>query len=241
MTKENNIVNNPIKNNLILTFNNIHFENVSFKYKKNNHNILNNLNLNLNLEKDKIIGFVGLSGQGKSTIAKLLVKMYSYEGNIYIDNININKIDSNYIRKNIIYINQNSKLFDKKIIDNILYGCKEDDYESCYQDLEKILESKKIKELYKNISFDKKVGFSGENISGGQRQVINIINGLIIPSKIVIIDEPTNGLDIELKKEVIRIIKYFKQYKKSIIIISHDKDIYDIFDETININININS
>ena len=226
--KKNN--NKNINNNLM--FNNIKFKNVSFKYN-NDSKILDNFNLDINT--DKIIGLTGLSGHGKSTIAKLLLNMYNYKGNIYIDDIDINDLDSNYIRKNIIYINQNSKLFDKKIIENILYGCNKDDYNTCYKHLNKILESDKIKKLYKNINFDKKVGFSGENMSGGQRQIINIINGLIVPSKIVIIDEPTNGLDIELKKEVIEIIKYFKNFKKSIIIISHDKDIYNIFDQTINI------
>jgi ABC-type dipeptide/oligopeptide/nickel transport system ATPase component len=95
---------------------------------------------------------------------------------------------------------------------------------------------KKINELYKNIDLNKNAGLSGDNISGGQRQVINTINGLITSSKIVILDEPTNALDNELKKEIIELIKYFKKYKKCIIIISHDKDIYDIFDENIEMN-----
>ena len=158
--------------------------------------------------------------------------MYKYEGDVYIDNVNIKDIDTNDIRKNIIYVNQNSKLFDKKIIDNIFYGCTDD---SCYKKLEFILQFRKINELYKNIDFNKKPGLSGEKLSGGQRQVINIINGLIVDSKITILDEPTNALDIELKKEIIEVIKYFKRYKKCIIIISHDSDIYNIFDETIQI------
>ena len=62
-----------------------------------------------------------------------------------------------------------------------------------------------------------------------------MINGFIIPSKIVILDEPTNALDKDLKDEVINIIKFFKPYKKSIIIISHDNNIFDIFDENIQI------
>jgi putative ABC transport system ATP-binding protein len=75
----------------------------------------------------------------------------------------------------------------------------------------------------------------GDKLSGGQKQVINIINGLITPSKIIILDEPTNGLDGDLKVEIINIIRYFKKYKKCIIIISHDKEIYNIFDKVIKI------
>ena len=74
-------------------------------------------------------------------------------------------------------------------------------------------------------------GYSGENLSGGQRQVVNLIGGLINPSKILILDEPTNALDRDLKLEILDIIKYFKPYKQCILIITHDKDVYEIFDE----------
>jgi ABC-type bacteriocin/lantibiotic exporter with double-glycine peptidase domain len=229
----NNILDFKSYNNYNLKFNNIVFKNIKYKYKKTNKYILYNFNLNLNTD-NKIIGITGLSGKGKSTLVKLLIKLYKYDGDIYIDNVNIKDIDPNYIRKNIIYVNQNMKLFDKKIIENIFYGC--DDYDISNQYLQYILKSNKIKELYKNIDFNKNAGLTGDNLSGGQRQVINIINGLITPSKILILDEPTNALDYELKKEIIELILFFKKYKKSIIIISHDKDIYNIFDEKIEMN-----
>ena len=99
-----------------------------------------------------------------------------------------------------------------------------------------IMKYPKIKELYKNIDMHKKnAGLLGENLSGGQRQVVNLIGGLIMPSPIIILDEPTNALDIALKKEIIQLIKDFKKYKKSIFIITHDKDVFTIFDETIQI------
>lgn len=75
----------------------------------------------------------------------------------------------------------------------------------------------------------------GENLSGGQRQVTNIISGLINPTKILILDEPTNGLDAELKSEVLQMLKNFKKHKKTIMIITHDRDVYNLFDETIEI------
>jgi ABC-type bacteriocin/lantibiotic exporter with double-glycine peptidase domain len=83
--------------------------------------------------------------------------------------------------------------------------------------------------------YNKQSGSLGENLSGGQRQVINIIGGLVNPSKILILDEPTNALDIDLKREILELIKTFKKYKKSIIIITHDKDVYPLFDEKIQI------
>jgi len=221
-------------NSISLDFNKITFENVSFKYKNGFSNVLNNFNKTIMIE-DKIIGIVGLSGNGKSTFAKLIIKMYKPDkGAIYIDDQNIENIDGNYIRNNITYVNQNSKLFDRKVIENILYGCY--DLDICNKYLHIIMKYPKIKELYKNIDMHKKnAGLLGENLSGGQRQVVNLIGGLIMPSPIIILDEPTNALDIALKKEIIQLIKDFKKYKKSIFIITHDKDVFTIFDETIQI------
>jgi len=191
-----------------------------------------NILIHLEFDTNNIIGIVGKSGKGKSTIAKLIIKMHKYDGNIYIDNINIQNIDTNYLRNNIIYVNQNSKLFYKNINQNLFYGC---DDKSSIDKLNIIMKYENIRKLLSKLDFKNKVGVGGANISGGERQIINIINGLITPSKILILDEPTNALDIELKKDLIEVIKHFKQYKKCIIIISHDSDIFHIFDKKIHL------
>jgi ABC-type bacteriocin/lantibiotic exporter with double-glycine peptidase domain len=227
---------NETKNykNIDLQFKNIRFENISFKYASNDKPTFENLNLSIDTN-DKIIGLTGLSGNGKSTIVKLLLKLYKLQsGNIYIDGENIEKIDANYIRENITYVNQTSKLFDKKVIDNILYGC--NNIDSCNENLKEVLRYSTIRDLFKNLDiFNKNSGSLGENLSGGQRQIINIIGGLINPSKILILDEPTNALDPALKIEVLNLIKEFKKYKQCIIIITHDRDVYSILDEKIQI------
>jgi ATP-binding cassette subfamily B protein len=220
--------------NVNLEFNKIYFENVSFGYQSSDKLLFENLNLSLDID-NKIIGMVGLSGRGKSTFMKLVLKLYKPKnGNIYIDGQNIDTIDPDYIRNNITYVNQNSKLFDKKVIDNMLYGCL--DVDKCNEYLKQIMQYKKINELYKNVDiYNQRSGALGENLSGGQRQIINIIGGLINPSKILILDEPTNALDPELKKELLDLIRDFKKYKKSIIIITHDRDVHNLFDEVIKI------
>jgi len=217
-----------------LQFDSVTFENVTFQYEGQSNPIMKEYNIHLNL-RDKIIGIVGLSGNGKSTFAKLMIKMYTpTSGKIYIDDVDIQEVEGNYIRSQIIYINQNSKLFDRKIIENILYGCY--DLDVCNGYLGEIMKYPKIRDLFKSMDIHhKKAGLFGENLSGGQRQVVNIIGGLVIPSKIVILDEPTNALDGELKNEIIQLITDFKKYKKCIIIISHDKDTFGLFDETIQI------
>jgi ABC-type bacteriocin/lantibiotic exporter with double-glycine peptidase domain len=228
-----NLMNKEYKK-MNLNFDTIVFKNVSFSYDGKTK-IMENYNAQINTT-NKIIGIVGMSGNGKSTFAKLLIKMYKPDsGTIYIDGYDIQDIDGDYIRSNIVYVNQNSKLFDRKVIENILYGCY--DLDACNGYLKEIMKYPKINELFKNVDIhNKKAGLFGENLSGGQRQVINIIGGLIMPSKIVILDEPTNALDIELKEEIIQLIDNFRKYKKCIIIISHDKDTFHLFDETLRIN-----
>jgi ATP-binding cassette subfamily C protein len=218
----------------VVDFNIIRFENVVFKYKTTDKIILDGVNMDLNVD-NKIIGINGLSGNGKSTFAKLILKIYKpTTGNIYIDGKNIKDMDTEYIRKNITYVSQNTKLFDIKIVENMLYGC--NDINQCNIHLEEIMKYKKIKELYRNIDIhNKKAGSLGENLSGGQRQIVNIISGLVNPSPILILDEPTNSIDIELKKELLGLIKDFKKYKKCIIIITHDRDVNYLFNETIRI------
>lgn len=214
-----------------MSFDHIEFKNVSFQYNKNTEKIFDKTNIDIYTNNGKIIGIIGNSGKGKSTFTKLMLKLYKVdEGQILIDGKNIDELDPDYIRENIVYINQNARLFDKTVLENVLYGCKEED--TCKQHYEHIMSYPKIKELYENIDLNKDTaGYSGEKLSGGQRQVVNIISGLVNPCKILILDEPTNALDNKLKMELLEIIKYFKQYKQCIIIITHDKDVYDIFNE----------
>jgi ATP-binding cassette subfamily B protein len=217
-----------------LPFDNIRFDSVSYKYDATDNYLFKNLNVSIDTTQ-KVVGITGNSGKGKSTIMKLLLKLYkNYDGNIYIDNVNIRDIDPEYIRKNITYVNQSSKLFDKPVIDNMLYGCTEKT--DCSKYLEIIMKYPLVRELFKNVDVEKKTaGSLGENLSGGQRQVVNILSGLINPSPILILDEPTNALDLSLKQELLGIIESFKQYKKCIIIITHDRDAYPLFDTRLRI------
>ena len=213
-----------------LDFEQIEFDNVTYQYGSGK-NVFKNRSYSLTLNDHKIIGITGPSGSGKSTFVKLLIKMYPLkEGTITIDGVNIKDVDPNVIRENITFVNQNSKLFDKKVIDNMLYGC--NDPEKCDYFLNKIMKYPSIAKLYKNMDIEtKESGLLGENLSGGQRQIVNMIGGFVNPSKILVLDEPTNALDPTLKKEVIGLIRDFKKYKQSIIIITHDKDVFPLFDD----------
>jgi len=217
-----------------LSFRTIVFENVTFKFPISESYIYQDLNLSFNTN-DTIIGITGLSGKGKSTMMKLILKMYRpLKGRILIDGQDIQEIDTTYIRKNITYVNQNSKMFDQSIITNILYGCS--DMDACYGHLDEILKYPKIKDLYKNLDIHQNdLKNVNERLSGGQRQVINILCGLVNPCKILILDEPTTGLDPDLKQDILNLIKDFKRHKQSILIITHDPDVYPLFNQKIDV------
>lgn len=208
----------------------IEFNNVSFSYNKSK--ILKNINLKINFDETKVVGIYGPSGYGKSTLVKLLIKLYKpTNGHILINNINIKNIDSDYLKKKIIYINQEQKLFDTNIKNNINYGCN-----NCVKSMNELKNIKHIfKSFPKNLLYHK-AGFSGNKLSGGQRQIINVINGLITPSEVLILDEPTSSLDSKTKKDLIDILNIYKKEKKGIIIITHDPSLMNIFDRIININ-----
>jgi ABC-type bacteriocin/lantibiotic exporter with double-glycine peptidase domain len=226
-------IKNTVYNPVDIKFNNIYFDDVSYKYKTADNPVFEHLTIELETD-GKIIGITGLSGNGKSSFAKMITKMYKPDsGNIYIDDININDIDTEYIRNNITYVNQSFKLFDRNAIENVLYGCS--NTEKCQEHLDEIFKYPKIAELYRNVSFEENSESMGEKLSGGQKQIVNVISGLINPSKILILDEPTNALDIDLKKELLSIIRDFRKHKKCIIIITHDRDAYYLFDDEIKI------
>ena len=216
-----------------LQFKKIQFHDVCYKYGNSTTNVFENRNYNLDTDNHQIIGITGSSGGGKSTFIKLLLRMYECDsGKITIDGVDLKTIDPDYVREEITYVNQNSKLFDRKVVDNMLYGCS--DKEVCNYLLEHIMKYPIISKLYRNTDIkNKQAGLLGENLSGGQRQIVNMIGGLINPSKILVLDEPTNALDPELKKEVISMIKDFSRYKQAVIVITHDRDVFPMFTQQI--------
>lgn len=225
------IVDRNYENNN-LEFERITFDRASFAYSTSEEAIFNDMSISLKTTGNKIIGMTGSSGRGKSTFVKLILRIYKVSsGNILIDGVDIKNIDPDYIRNNIVYINQSGKLFDKVVVDNMLYACDDD---MCKERLAEIMSYQKIRDLYKNMDlYTNPSGSLGENLSGGQRQIVNVINGLIHQSKILILDEPTNALDGELKREAINLIRDFKKYKQCIFIITHDSDMDQLFDEVI--------
>lgn len=195
---------------------NFEFKNVSFGYDENQL-VLDNINFKI--KSGEMIGFVGKSGAGKTTIFNLLCKMYSIQsGEILIENENINDLDEDSIRGNITIISQNPYIFNLSIRDNLklvkenltedemIRACKI----SCLDDFIESLPNK----------YDTVVGESGVVLSGGQKQRLAIARALIQKTKIILFDEATSSLDNETQAEIKKAITNLKD-EYTILVIAH--------------------
>ena len=220
-------IENNIKPDIIINQGNIDIVNLTFGYTKNN-NIFNNFNLNININEK--IAIIGPSGNGKSTLIKLIMGYYPVPKNtIFIDNQDINDYNLSSLRKQITYINQNTKLFNKSIFENIKYGndITNDDIMNAYYKFN-------LDRIYKNLpdNFNTNVGVNGDSISGGQKQIILLLRNYFKNNKIVILDEPTSALDDITRLTVIDIIKDISE-NSTLIIITHDLNNLNIVNKKI--------
>lgn len=166
-----------------------------------------------------MVGFVGKSGAGKTTIFNLLCKMYSVKsGRILIDGQNINELDEDSIRGNITIISQNPYIFNLSIRDNFKL-VKADLTEDEMKDACKIA---CLDEFINTLpdKYDTVVGEGGVILSGGQKQRIAIARALIQKTKIILFDEATSALDNETQAEIQKAISNLKD-EYTILIIAH--------------------
>lgn len=212
----------------------IEFKNINYKHPSATSKIYNNLNLTLYPNQDVII--MGHIGSGKSTFAKMLVGLTKYDsGNIYINGLDSKEIIIDDIRQNMIYIPQHAVLMNRTLWENITYGLtpeevkqvKENDIYARLEGLGMDALSKKFKE-----KMHKEVGKSGNQLSGGQKQVVWLLRCIYKKAPMLIVDEPTNGLDPTSKEQIINLLRYLKE-KKTLIIITHDKDVLVLGDRVI--------
>lgn len=195
---------------------NFEFKNVKFGYSDNNL-LLNNLNLKVN--SGETIGFVGKSGSGKTTIFNLLCKIYEpCEGEILIDNTNINQLDESSIRENITVINQNPYIFNLSIKEN-LQLVKE---ELTEEEMKNACKLACIDEFIESLpqKYDTIIGENGTTLSGGQKQRLVIARAFIQKTKIILFDEATSALDNETQAYIQKAIDNLKN-NHTILIIAH--------------------
>jgi ABC-type multidrug transport system fused ATPase/permease subunit len=217
--------------NTNIQINSITFKNIYFKYSKSDKYILENLSLTFH--KNKLNVILGRSGSGKTTIMKLIIGLYSpQKGDIYLNNINSKKIMTCDITKSIYYVNQRTNLFDSSVLDNMTYGTEVDKTKVI-----QMLEKYKLIDYFKTLdnSIYTNAGISGSNLSLGMQKIVTVIRGVCKKNKnIIIFDEPLSSIDDATKEKIVKLI--INETKgKTIIVITHDKQILPHADNVINL------
>ena len=210
---------------------NIKVVNVNFAYNEKN-NVLKDFSLNI--KKNSCLGITGKSGEGKSTLADLIMGIISPDnGQILVDDQDIKKNIKGW-QKNIGFVSQSIFLLDSSIKENIAFGVKK---ENVNKDLvHKALEDAQIKDFIFTLKdgIETEVGERGLRLSGGQIQRIGIARELYRKPSLLILDEATSGLDQETENEFLECLEKIRN-KMTIIIVSHRKNTLKNCDEIIEI------
>jgi len=218
-------INDSAPQNKIKIINgNITFDNVQVIHD----NVINPLKLNIKIKGKQITGITGEIGTGKTSILKIIAGLKNYNGNVYIDDQNINNFSHESIVDNIIYIPQHPKLFNRTIYENLSYGSS-----ATPQEINDAMKKFKIEKFFKKFpdGILTNVGKEGSKLSGGQKQIMSLIRAIMQQKQIILLDEPTSSLDTETKTIFMNLITAIKD--RTIIIVTHDKSIFEIFDEII--------
>ena len=208
------IINHPNAIIIDSLMNDITFNEISFNYD-GKENLFKNFNLEIPFGSS--VGIVGDTGSGKTTIAKLLLRLYEpTDGSIYIGKYNINEIDINSLRKKIGIVSQDSFLFNSTIKNNISYGITN----PLIEDIEDAaIQSQSIEFIDKlPFGFDTAVGERGQTLSGGQQQRIAIARTLMRQPDIIIFDEATSSVDNKTEQLIQQALFDIRKGRTSIII-----------------------
>ncbi|MEZ7572981.1 peptide cleavage/export ABC transporter [Streptococcus salivarius] len=216
VSKENSI--SRIINDLELISGDIEIKNLNFQYGLGKKVLKG---VSFKIKENEKIALVGLSGSGKSTIAKLLNGFIESENigeEILVNGHNVKDIERNILRNYINYVPQSSYIFSGTILENLTLGCREEVSES------EILNAVEIAEIKKDIEclpekYHTKLRENSLQFSEGQKQRLVIARAVLSKAKVLILDESTSNLDIVTEKKIIS--NLLKLNDRTIIFIAH--------------------
>lgn len=193
----------------------ISFQDVHFHYNSTNRPILKGINLTI--KAGETVAFVGPSGTGKSTLTALVQRFYDpVNGNVFIDGKNVRSLKQQSIRKNIGVVLQDALLFNESIRDNIAYGKPN----STLKDIEAAAKAANAHEFIMRLEngYDTLAGERGGRLSVGERQRIAIARAILKNPPILILDEATSAMDVELEAQVQEALERLMKGRTSIVI-----------------------
>ena len=208
---------------------NIEFKNVSFKYNENNRKVLDNISFSMQSKEKNAI--IGMSGEGKTTIFKLLLKQYDdYEGTILIDGHDIQSLSEKSLRNAITIVNQEPMLFNMSIKNNLLMV----NSKASEDEIKEACRLANIDEFIETLpgKYDEIIEENNNNLSVGQKQRLAIARAILKDTPIILFDEVTSSLDKNSKKQIEKAIEEISKIK-TIIVIAHTLDSVENFDNII--------
>lgn len=198
------------------------FDNITLKFGKK----IALKSIDLKIDKFKTMALIGRSGSGKTSLANLLVRFYDkQEGNIFINNHNINDFTIESLRKQIALVTQDTVLFDASIADNIAYGI-----DATQEEIVEAAKNADAHDFIMNLpeQYDTVIGAHGCTLSGGQRQRLSIARAFLKNAPILILDEATSALDPNSEKSILESLQKLRQNKTTLIITHRITSITDV-------------
>ena len=212
-------------NEILNRFEKIEFEKVKFQYPNSHKDILNEISFVI--QKNKKIALVGPSGSGKSSLMALMIRLFdNQEGNISINNNNIQKLKLANLRKIFSLVTQDTVLFDGSIYENIKYNSS-----SSKKNIEDAIKFSCVNGFVDDLpeKLETNIGENGVKLSGGQRQRIAIARALAQKNQVILLDEPTSNLDLKTEATLFKNLSNLKN--KTLIVIAHRLSTIKDFDE----------